>query len=364
MIIYKATFPNGKSYIGQTTQSLKARKKKHKYDYNSKNNVFYRAIRKYGWENIIWEVIDTADKLDVLDEREIYWIKYYNTYIHWKNANGYNMTTGGHGVNNRWVSEETKQKLSIALKGKLLGEKNPLFGIPRSEEVKRKISIARKGKFSGEEHYLFGKHLSEKTKIKISEANKGHIMSEEFCKNQSERVKGKNHPLYGKHHTEESKKKMSESKKGVKPSIETRQKWSEHRKGEGNSHAKITKEIAKQIKIRLASGDNPIDIANDLNVTNKIVFHIKYLTAWKDLLPVLNDLLEDKKLKRMDKNTAKEIKIRLSNGEQVIDLAEEFHVSKTAVQQIKGLNSWEKLLPELNDKLKGLINKSLLYKRL
>lgn len=69
-----------------------------------------------------------------------------------------------------------------------------------SEETKNKIGEALKGR-----------KLSEETKIKISESMKH--MSEDTKKKMSEAKKGKNHPLYGKHHSEETKKKMSESLK-------------------------------------------------------------------------------------------------------------------------------------------------------
>lgn len=52
-IIYMATSPSGKNYIGRTTQRLKNRKYKHYSDSFGKlyNTKFSRAIRKYGKEN-------------------------------------------------------------------------------------------------------------------------------------------------------------------------------------------------------------------------------------------------------------------------------------------------------------------------
>lgn len=63
-IIYKATSKtSGKIYIGQTTTSLNNRISNHKhkalYNIDLKNH-FHNAIRKYGIDDFIWEVIDTA----------------------------------------------------------------------------------------------------------------------------------------------------------------------------------------------------------------------------------------------------------------------------------------------------------------
>ena len=56
---------------------------------NGSNTKFHRALRKYGKDGFIWEVIEEVDN-DKLNEREIYWISYYNSY-----KQGYNSTTGG-----------------------------------------------------------------------------------------------------------------------------------------------------------------------------------------------------------------------------------------------------------------------------
>ena len=53
---------------------------------------FYRAIRKYGEENFYIELLETVPIQD-LNEREKYWINYYDSY-----NNGYNSTLGGDGI--------------------------------------------------------------------------------------------------------------------------------------------------------------------------------------------------------------------------------------------------------------------------
>lgn len=95
MVIYKAVFPNGKIYIGQTVRSIKKRIQQHKKDSKFKNFVFYKAIRKYGWENIKWYILEQCETKNELNEREIYWIEKEKSFINFTNSNGYNTTLGG-----------------------------------------------------------------------------------------------------------------------------------------------------------------------------------------------------------------------------------------------------------------------------
>ena len=84
---------NGKIYIGQT-KNLKRRitdhfkKKSEKIISTSK---LYKAIEKYGKDNFDIKIIDKCTKNDV-DEREIYWISYYDST---NSKIGYNITPGG-----------------------------------------------------------------------------------------------------------------------------------------------------------------------------------------------------------------------------------------------------------------------------
>lgn len=94
--IYKITnLINQKSYIGQTVY-FNERIKQHQRNSFNPNSIDYdvpihRAIRKYGIENFSYEIIEEVDE-KLLNNREIYWISYYDTYF-----NGYNATLGGEG---------------------------------------------------------------------------------------------------------------------------------------------------------------------------------------------------------------------------------------------------------------------------
>lgn len=93
--IYKITNKiNGKIYIGQTTKTLEERFQKHCWGTTIKdkyhlNMAIKKAIKKYGKENFTIELIEEVE-LDKLDEREVYWISFYNSYY-----KGYNCTLGG-----------------------------------------------------------------------------------------------------------------------------------------------------------------------------------------------------------------------------------------------------------------------------
>jgi hypothetical protein len=67
---------------------------------------------------------------------------------------------------------------------------------------------------SGKNNPMFGKHHSEETREKMSDAKKGRRLSEETKKKLSDANKGENNFWYGKHHTEETKKKISNARKG------------------------------------------------------------------------------------------------------------------------------------------------------
>ena len=88
--IYKITnLINNKSYIGQSID-IYTRWHQHKYA-DCKPSTIHKAIRKYGLKNFSFEIIEQCKK-EELNEREIFWITYYDTY-----NQGYNLTIGGKG---------------------------------------------------------------------------------------------------------------------------------------------------------------------------------------------------------------------------------------------------------------------------
>ena len=104
-IIYRAfNLINNKCYIGQTVHSLEARKRVHYSDF-SNCTYFHRALKKYNKEDWEWSIIDTANSQKELNEKECYWIGYYQVF-----GKGYNLTSGGQGSSDVVITEEHKRK--------------------------------------------------------------------------------------------------------------------------------------------------------------------------------------------------------------------------------------------------------------
>ena len=129
---------NNHKYIGQTTQGYLNRFKQHVQETQyGDTSALHNAIRKWGEDNFKVEVIETCD-LDQLDEREIYWISFYNTY---KSKDHYNMTSGGEGY---LLSDEIKNKISDTMKE-----------VPRGEKWEKSMSDAMKKKMANGEKWGF-----------------------------------------------------------------------------------------------------------------------------------------------------------------------------------------------------------------
>ena len=110
--IYKITNTlNDKVYIGQTIKTVQKRFAQHKNNSNKEyfsQIVLYKAFNKYGIENFICEEIEEVPN-DKLDEREKYWIEYYDSYF-----NGYNSTLGGRATQlYNWDTDDIIEKYMI-----------------------------------------------------------------------------------------------------------------------------------------------------------------------------------------------------------------------------------------------------------
>lgn len=129
-ILYKATSPSGKIYIGITCGNLEDRKSKHKYTSNrmNKSHKFSNAIRKYGINGFKWEIIfDNLCKTEAI-RLEIEYIKNYNTY-----KNGYNSTRGGEGAwGYKWKKEDIKKHIDY--------KKRVYYNNPEWKKRKSKIT--------------------------------------------------------------------------------------------------------------------------------------------------------------------------------------------------------------------------------
>ena len=127
--IYKITNKvNGKSYIGQTIQSVKERFYQHcatKCSQAVLNMVIHKAITKYGKSNFTIEVIEEVESAN-LNDRERYWIRYYDSY-----NNGYNSTEGGQDGIKLFKNLDTESIVREYKSGKSLREIGRLFNVDK-----------------------------------------------------------------------------------------------------------------------------------------------------------------------------------------------------------------------------------------
>ena len=163
MIIYKVTNKkSGNVYIGQTVKSLEERKHNHFLSSLSKNSKskFHKAIKSYGIDNFNWEVVDTANSKDELNQKEIQHISEYNSI-----EDGYNMIDGGTGGYKH--SEETIEKIRQSQIGKVIPEETKKLISKRTKEAMAKLDkdeLTRKA-LIGRKKYWDNKHQSDRDLI-------------------------------------------------------------------------------------------------------------------------------------------------------------------------------------------------------
>jgi group I intron endonuclease len=173
--IYKITNPKGKSYIGQS-RDIEHRFYYYKLSTNwiKEQRKLYYSFIKYGQENHQFEIIEECTE-DVINEREIYWINFYNSV-----QEGLNLKYGGIGGRH---SEETKQNISKSLMGKkqsketvekrsksLKGQKRSEYTKQLMSESKKKVEITWGNKISESKKNSTYRHPKE-TMDKIAQKN-------------------------------------------------------------------------------------------------------------------------------------------------------------------------------------------------
>ena len=143
---------NNKKYIGQSYNIL-ARWTNHQWCLNNNkhdNNYLQNAWNKYGENNFKFYIVEQCNENNI-DEKEQFYISYYNTLI----CNyGYNLDSGGNL--NKHHSLITKNKMSISAKGRIL-----------SDITKERISKGRTGKMTGINHFFYGQSLSKERHDKM-----------------------------------------------------------------------------------------------------------------------------------------------------------------------------------------------------
>lgn len=190
--IYKTTNNiNGKIYIGKKHSKIFLE------NYYGSGKLIKRAIEKYGLENFVVEIIEECNTLEELNNREIYYIEFFNS--HFSLGKGYNIALGGDGGNligmlpdieyNSFVLDckkraKGKNNPNYGNGDKISGDKNP----SKRPDVRKKLSKANSGKNNamygkkGKLHPNYGKTQSEETKNKIKKSL-SNTTYKKTCKN-------------------------------------------------------------------------------------------------------------------------------------------------------------------------------------
>lgn len=142
--IYTLSHPitNEVRYVGKTI-NVKRRYKQHLYDKRGSHKASWvKSLKSEGLKPILTIIENCTPENWV--EREMYWIKQFDNLT--------NLKAGGNDSFQRTTTEQTKQKISLANKGK-----------EKTSEHKIKISLSSKGKILSQE---------TKDKMKISQSKK------------------------------------------------------------------------------------------------------------------------------------------------------------------------------------------------
>lgn len=137
MLLYKITnIVNGKLYIGITSKTLKRRWQGHaSAARRGRKNRLHSAIRKYGEENFIIELLQETQNYKELVQLEIDYISKLETT---NKKIGYNMTIGGEGTAGYEFTDKDRRKMADNMTGKSYEDR---FGKEKAQEIKAKKSL-------------------------------------------------------------------------------------------------------------------------------------------------------------------------------------------------------------------------------
>ena len=192
--IYVLRSPTARLYVGKS-MNLQSRMRYHIVNGARSNTRLGNSFKSHGVNN--WDVrwIEVKDDSAAL-RWEVSLIKRFGT----NSPEHLNMTDGGDGVSGWVPSDETKEKQRIAA-----------IGRTASDETRENISKARKGKCTGVNNPMYGRTGENspaygRTGEKHPFYGKKH--SDEAKQRQSDAMKGEKNHFYGKKHSEESKAKQ------------------------------------------------------------------------------------------------------------------------------------------------------------
>ncbi len=160
---------NHKKYIGQST-NIADRWRRHINALklgSHENDYLQKSWAKYGQNKFSFSVLEECGEIQ-LNDKERYYIEKYDTL---NRDHGYNLKSGGQDHNS--YSDEIKSKMSEATR-KTYSDPNRRR-IQSENALKQWSDLAIKAKILGENNGMYGKHHTEEAKRKMSEKKKGKI---------------------------------------------------------------------------------------------------------------------------------------------------------------------------------------------
>ena len=159
--VYLHRCPNGKCYVGMTSQTTSQRWRNGSGYKNNKD--FYPDIEKYGWDNVEHIILEEGLSREDACESEKYNIKKYNCIY----PNGYNLSVGG-DLTSLGVKRTEEYKINLSKKAK---ERN------KDENYRKNASIKMKEWHKTHENPNIGRPQSERNKL--SKARKINIYTKD-----------------------------------------------------------------------------------------------------------------------------------------------------------------------------------------
>lgn len=195
--IYKITNPNGKLYIG-VTSNLSRRLQVYKSASCFSQPLLLKSLKKYGFGQHDFLVLETFFGTNKnAFSKEMFWIRSYmsNTSKYRELNIGLNLTDGGQGTIGYRLTDKQKAKIS---------ERNT--GMKHSEEARRKIGLASRGNT-----HNMGRKQSDEWVANMSRLHKGNRYNK-GKKQTPDRIAHRVSFLLGKKHSAASIEKMRQAK--------------------------------------------------------------------------------------------------------------------------------------------------------
>lgn len=246
---------NGKFYIGSSI-NIEKRFKQHRAELNKgthNNKYLQNAWNKYGANNFEFIIVECVDNLEILRDRETYYIQKTQCANHNIGYNLLNDTNIGLGVH---ASNEVREKISKACSG----SKNGNYGRKHTDEELKRMYINRWGVDYVKKPRKPYKRKSPE-EVKLSRKLQGEKMR-------------------GKIVSEQTRHKIAEARKGTHHSEETKAKYREQRKGSKNANSKLTKEQVFEIYEKMNSGVNYKEVCKEYGIGQCWAYKIKRKEHW------------------------------------------------------------------------------------